>query len=265
MKQFLWENRDKKEYVYVFNSRPECLAMIQRPPSVALDIGCGSGAVGQALRQSFPDCVLWGCEFDVSAAQLARAHFDQVIEEDIETVDLGARGLTRPFDLVCLFDVLEHLVNPWQLLSGLRKIISADAHLLISLPNASNLPLLYDALRGHWRYTSWGLLDFTHLRFFTDYDARKMFYQAGYRVLDHRWNFLGAGRDILERHKAESFPFTLTLDGLAVHVKSLEDLTRLCADQNLYVISPHHGELKDDVEREMASADYPTTYAFGGS
>ena len=44
MSQFLWQNRDDREYVYPFNPRPECLAMIQRPPAVALDIGCGSGA-----------------------------------------------------------------------------------------------------------------------------------------------------------------------------------------------------------------------------
>jgi SAM-dependent methyltransferase len=261
---FLWQDRDKKEYVYPFNPRPECLDMIQRPPTVALDIGCGSGGVGHSLRQRYAKCELWGCEFDASAAQVARQHFDKVLEQDVETVDFGAQGLTNPFDLVCLFDVLEHLVNPWQLLNSLKRTIAKDAQILVSLPNASNLPLLYDALRGHWRYTNWGLLDFTHLRFFTDFDARKMFYQAGYRVLDHRWNFLGPGRDIFERHKADTFPAALSLPGLTLEVQSVADLTRLCADQNLYLLSPHHGELRDDAERELASNSYPPTYAFGG-
>jgi len=261
---FLWQNRDRKEYVYPFNPRPECLDMLQRPPTIALDIGCGSGGVGHLLRQRYPGCELWGCEFDASAAQIARQHFDKVVEQDVETVDFGAQGLTSSFDLVCLFDVLEHLVNPWQLLNSLNRTIAHDAQILVSLPNASNLPLLYDALRGHWRYTSWGLLDFTHLRFFTDFDARKMFYQTGFRVLDHRWNFLGPGRDIFERHKDEAFPATLSLEGLALQVQSVADLTRLCADQNLYLLSPHHGEFRDAAEQEMASNSYPTTYAFGG-
>src|ERR1700712_1177226 len=104
MTQYLWQDRDQGEYAYVFNPRPECLALIQRDPTTALDIGCGSGAVGQALRQRFPACALWGCEFDPTAAALARQHFDYVVEQDVETVDFDALGLSRRFDLVCLFD-----------------------------------------------------------------------------------------------------------------------------------------------------------------
>ncbi|RZL90822.1 MAG: class I SAM-dependent methyltransferase [Variovorax sp.] len=263
MTQFLWEDREAKAYAYEFNPRPECLALIQRPPTVALDIGCGSGGVGHALRERFPDCALWGCEFDASAAQMARQHFDHVVQQDVESVDWRALGLAQPFDLVCLFDVLEHLVNPWQLLQGLRQIIAPDAHLLVSLPNVSDLPLLYDALRGHWRYRNAGLLDFTHLRFFGDFDARKMFYQTGYRVLDHRVTFLGAGGAICQRYSGDAFPMHLTVGEMSLQVRSLPDLQRLCADQNLYLISPHQGQLMDDAERGFASGDYPQTYAFG--
>ncbi len=264
MAEFVWQDREAKEYVYTFTPRPECLALLQRAPTVALDIGCGSGGVGYGLRQRFPGCTLWGCEFDPQAAQLARQHFDHVVEQDVETVDWPALGLARAFDLVCLFDVLEHLINPWKLLHGLLRIVAPDAQVLVSLPNASNLPLLYDALRGHWHYRKWGLLDFTHLRFFTDFDARKMFYQSGYRVLDHRISFLGEGRSIFERHQHNPFPLVLTVGELSMQVQSPADLARLCADQNLYLISPHHGELRDDAERALASNDYPHTYAFGG-
>jgi len=160
MRQYLWQDRQAEtlEYVYPFNPRPECIAMIRRAPTAALDIGCGSGGMGYALRQSFPDCALWGCELDASAAKLARQHFDVVVEQDVETVDFKALGLRQPFDLVCLCDVLEHLVNPWALLHGLLKIMSPDAQVLVSLPNVSNLLLLHDALRGHWRYGNLGLL-----------------------------------------------------------------------------------------------------------
>ena len=264
MAQYLWQDRDQREYVYPFNPRPECLAMIQRPPTVALDIGCGSGGVGHALRERFPDCQTWGCEFNADAARIARQHFDHVVEQDVESVDFAALGLTRPFDLVCLFDVLEHLVNPWQLLHGLTRMVAPDAQVLVSLPNVSNLPLLYDALHGHWRYRNWGLLDFTHLRFFADFDARKMFYQTGFRVLDHRVNFLGAGGAIFERHQNEAFPAVLSIGDMTIKVQSREHLVRLCADQNLYLITPHHGAFSNDEERSLASAEYPGVYAFGG-
>ena len=71
MTDYLWQDRAAKEYAYPFNPRPECLAMISRPPTVALDIGCGSGGVGYELRERFPQCALWGCEFDASAAVIA--------------------------------------------------------------------------------------------------------------------------------------------------------------------------------------------------
>jgi SAM-dependent methyltransferase len=263
MAQYLWQDRHAQSYVYPFNPRQECLALIRQIPTLALDIGCGSGGVGHGLRQRFPDCGLWGCELDASAAKLARQHFDHVVEQDVETIDFAALGLTRGFDLVCLFDVLEHLVNPWKLLHGLQRILAPKAQLLVSLPNVSNLPLLYDALKGHWRYRKHGLLDFAHLRFFSDFDARKMFYQTGYRVLDHRLAFLGNGRAIFDNYEGAAFPLTLTIDALTLRVESAQDLARLCADQNLYLISPHHGQLHDDSERQLASDDYPETYAFG--
>ncbi len=91
-----------------------------------------------------------------------------------------------------------------------------------------------------------------------------MFYQAGYRVLDHRVNFLGEGGAIFQRHKDEAFPLTLSVADLSLKVASRQDLQRLCADQNLYLLTPHHGQLRDDAERGFASADYPHTFAFGG-
>lgn len=237
--------------------------MIQRAPTVALDIGCGSGGVGHALRQLFPHCELWGCELESTAAQQAREHFDHVVEQDVESVDFSALGLKKPFDLVCLFDVLEHLFNPWQLLHNLLPRIATDAHLLVSLPNVSNIALLYDALQGFWKYRRAGLLDFTHLRFFTDYDARKMFYQTGYRVLNHQVSLLGRGKDIYNQYADAAFPGALTIGDLSLQVKSKTHLLHLCADQNLYLITPHHGELTHAAERELASNDYPRIYAFG--
>ena len=239
--------------------------MIARPPQVALDIGCGSGGVGHALRQRFPSAQLWGCEFNASAAAHARQHFDVVVEQDVETVNFSELGLKQPFDLVCLFDVLEHLNNPWQLLNNIRRIMSADAHVLVSLPNVSNLFLLYDALHGHWRYRNWGLLDFTHLRFFSDFDARSMFYQAGYKVLDHRISILNTqGAALMERYQSLSFPAVLTVGDLSLNVQSTQHLAQLCADQNLYLIIPHHHQNLSPQEQAMVDGHGPSLHAFGG-
>jgi len=263
MAEFIWKDRSQQEYAYSFGMRTECLEMIREAPTVALDIGCGIGGVGYALRRLYPGCQLWGCELDAVAAQQARQHFDHVLQQDVEQADFAALGLAQPFDLVCLFDVLEHLFNPWQLLHSLLRHLAPAAQVLVSLPNVSNIPLLYDALHGHWHYRRIGLLDFTHLRFFSDFDARKMFYQTGYRVLDHRMNLMAQGASIYERFKDAAFPAELKLGDMTFSVDSAAHLRRLCADQNLYLITPHHGQLANDEERELASAAYPQVYAFG--
>lgn len=249
---------------YPFQTREDALSMMSRPPKVMLDIGCGSGGVGYFVKHHHPSCQAWGAELDESAAQLARAHFDHVVVGDVESVDFQAAGLTQPFDLVCLLDVLEHLYNPWRLLEGLKRVISDDAHLIVSLPNVSNILLMYDAFQGHWKYGRLGLLDFTHIRFFTDFDARKMFYQTGYRVVSHKYSTFGTSGDIFAQHANSVFPTALAIGGdFTVNVKSREDLERLCAQQNIYIITPHHGIDLTDEEQSLTSIDYPPTHAFG--
>jgi hypothetical protein len=77
-------------------------------------------------------------------------------------------------------------------------------------------------------------------------------------------DFLGQGAGIFERHRHEVFPLMLSVGDMSIAVKSQQELLRLCADRNLYLIARHHGQLEDDAERSLASTDYPDTYAFGG-
>lgn len=178
-------------------------------------------------------------------------------------VDFAKQGLVGKFDTVCLLDVLEHLYNPWELLVGLKDKISDDAQVIISLPNASNMLVLIDALRGQWRYQNWGLLDFTHIRYFTDFDARKMFYQTGYRVEEMRVNIFGQDAELYHQLRQQGFPTTLTVDSISINIESEQELMRLCAIQNLYRITPHHNQLTEE-EKYWASNDRPNTFAFGG-
>jgi len=260
----VWQQTATHGENYPFLTREDALSMMIRAPKAMLDIGCGSGGVGYFVKQHHPTCEAWGAELDESAAQLARAHFDHVVVGDVETLDFRAAGLAQPFDLVCLLDVLEHLYNPWRLLEALKRIISDDAHLIVSLPNVSNILLMYDAYKGHWKYGRLGLLDFTHIRFFTDFDARKMFYQTGYKVVSHKYSSFGLSGDLFTKYEAGTFPTSLAIGGdFSVTVKSRDDLARLCAQQNIYVITPHHDAGLTADEQSLASSDYPATHAFG--
>lgn len=261
---FLWEGAEV-DRVYPENPRLECLEMIRRTPTRALDIGCGSGAVGREIHRIYPKCALWGAELDSLAAYAARQCYDEILEGNIENIDFTSISSIKPFDLVCLFDVLEHLINPWILLRKLQTVISSEAQILVSIPNASNIFLICDAVNGFWRYQNWGLLDFTHLRFFSDFDARKMFYQTGYRVIEHRENIIGHGKSTFAQYSEGPFPISITFGKLTMDVESKEELIRLCADQNLYLISPHHNIFNDISEIEMASDYYPSTLAYGGN
>jgi len=202
---FLWDGADL-DRVYPENPRFECLEMIRRTPTRALDVGCGTGSVGHEIRKMYPKCAMWGSELDSVAAHTARQYYDEILEGNIENTDFTKIPSIKTFDLVCLFDVLEHLINPWIFLKKLQSIISSDAHVLVSIPNVRNIFLICDAINGYWKYQNWGLLDFTHLRFFADYDARKMFYQTGYRVIEHRENIIGHGKSIFAEYNRTMFP-----------------------------------------------------------
>jgi 2-polyprenyl-3-methyl-5-hydroxy-6-metoxy-1,4-benzoquinol methylase len=108
-----------------------------------------------------------------------------VYEGNIEQLDLPiAPG---SIDVVLCLDVLEHLVDPWTTAARLAKLLKPRGVLIASIPNVRHfrvvLPLLF---RGRWEYGEFGLMDRTHLRFFTEQSARQLLRQAGLRVDDVR-------------------------------------------------------------------------------
>lgn len=133
----------------------------------ALEIGCASGATLHALLRTNRVRRAVGVEAFPAAASVARERLTDVVEMDAEQW-LAQPTLTIHPDLVIVADVLEHLVDPWVALQRLRAMQPVGGTLLLSMPNVQHwtvtVPLL---VRGRWRYTESGLLDHTHLRFFT--------------------------------------------------------------------------------------------------
>lgn len=148
--------------------RPDVLRLIKQAPQRVLDIGCGAGLLGSQLRQRFPGCTTIGVEPDPERAALAQAHFDQVVcgnaEDDNLLSELAQHG---PFDLIICADVLEHLVQPQQVLRRLSGLLSSDGRLITSLPNVRHLSTLVDLyLLGRWPQRDRGIHDRTHLHYF---------------------------------------------------------------------------------------------------
>ncbi len=174
----------RHDSVYYGYARPEVLELIPLTARRVLDLGCGVGRLGEALRRRQPAEVV-GVELDPAAAALARERLDRVVGGDIEQVEPGFSP--GSFDAIVCGDILEHLRDPDRLLRRARSWLAADGRLIASIPNARHHSVVRSLLEGNWTYESAGLLDRTHLRFFTRREVEKLFYRAGFAIDDLRW------------------------------------------------------------------------------
>jgi len=144
-----------------------------------MDIGCGEGAFALMLKRECDYNEAWGIEFDEQAAEVASTRLDRVIQGDVvKIIDDIPNGY---FDLICMNDVLEHLIWPEDLLKRLRSKLSPDGLIFCSVPNIRQYRILWNLLQYQdFEYTEQGILDRTHLRFFTRRTFLSMLERAGY-------------------------------------------------------------------------------------
>lgn len=144
-----------------------------------LDVGCSTGYVADFLAKR-RNCDVYGLEPDVAAATAARARLGDRIRIG-GTEALGAYPAAS-FDVVVYADVLEHLVDPGKALRDTRRLLAPGGRIVASLPNCAHADLRLRLFAGHFTYQTTGLLDSTHLRFFTRHSVPVMFERSGYRV-----------------------------------------------------------------------------------
>ena len=144
-----------------------------------LEIGCASGQLGAAIKALHP--VHWtGVEIAQPAFEKAREVLDLAICADIETDSLELKP--GSYDRLVLGDVLEHLRDPWKALTQLSTYLKPKGRVICSLPNINHWTILVELMRGHFTYQDQGILDRTHLRFFTIKEALQMLEQSGLRI-----------------------------------------------------------------------------------
>jgi predicted TPR repeat methyltransferase len=163
---------------YFAQARPELVAQLPAGLGRVLDVGCGSGGVGRAVRDRAT--FLAGIELDAEAAAEAAEAYDQVLTGRVEDVLAQADG---PFDTILTYDLLEHLADPEPVLRRLHGAAATDALLHVSVPNARHWTLVRDlVLRGTFGYTEYGHRDRTHLRWLTRRDLVDLLESAGWHV-----------------------------------------------------------------------------------
>ncbi|MDD2809780.1 class I SAM-dependent methyltransferase [Rhodoferax sp.] len=155
-----------KKQDYFSAVRYEILDLIPKFSRRVLEVGCGSGQTLEMIKNKKLCSETVGIELFEEAADAARCRVDVIHCLDIEKDQLPET--IGKFDLILLLDVLEHLVDPWTILKKITDLyLSEGGKIIVSLPNAQHFSLVFPLLFGSFRYTDKGILDKTHLRFFT--------------------------------------------------------------------------------------------------
>ena len=165
-----------------------------------LELGCSTGYFSEALQQR--GCSVVGLERDPEAANRARPFCKQVICTDLAEAN-WLDMVQGKFDVILIADVLEHLINPGAILASCASLLGPKGFVLISLPNVAYWRIRLALFFGQFEYTDTGILDHTHLKFFTLKTAQRLIESAGYRVT-HRhvtigFNFLGSMHPLFSR------------------------------------------------------------------
>lgn len=142
------------------------LSELVRPGALVLDLGCGNGALGRHLK-SQRGCCIDGVTLNEREAELARPDYRRVEVANLDDCELRRLFAGQRYDHIICADVLEHLRQPERVLAACRELLAESGQVLISIPNAAYAGLIAELMEGEFRYREEGLLDSTHLRFFT--------------------------------------------------------------------------------------------------
>ena len=175
-------NYKKPSETYYESTRKDLPAMISGTPKKILEIGCAAGAMGQFVKQKY-SCEYIGVEINADVARMAEDRLDRVINADVEKIDLGDHDIAeKSLDYIILGDVLEHLYDPWTVLYKCGRFLKDGGYILASIPNIRNLQVVDRLIKGFFTYKDEGILDSTHLRFFTLHEIKYMFANAGFTI-----------------------------------------------------------------------------------
>ena len=168
---------DFNDISYYDNPRLDLLHHIPHDVKQVLDVGCGTGSTGCEIKSKLgKDIKVVGIELNPSAGKVAENKIDNIIIGNVENVEIPYDN--NYFDCIIYADVLEHLIDPWKLLIRHRSKLSDNGCIIASIPNIAHYKIIRMLKRGLWKYENAGIMDKTHLRFFTKKTILKMFLQA---------------------------------------------------------------------------------------
>lgn len=184
-----------KEYSYNASSDAENVSsvifeLVGRGKKV-LEVGCSIGSQTRALVEEL-GCEVTGVEIDPAAAEKAKEHCKRVVVGSFESPEILSKLGGERFDIVLFADVLEHLYDPRGALVRAKSLLSDAGEVVASVPNIAHASIVWELAHGRFNYQRFGLLDDSHIRFFTKRTLEDMFEAAGFRTIEWRRFLLGA-------------------------------------------------------------------------
>ena len=143
-----------------------------------LEVGCDLGATLVEIKNQFPNCKTYGVEINEAAVEVAK-HINDVRYGNIDELKMP---FTEKFDYIIFGDVLEHLRHPEEVVRMCRDFLNENGYIIASIPNIMHISVLEKLIDGMFTYEDTGLLDRTHIHFFTYYEIGRLFVQAGYEI-----------------------------------------------------------------------------------
>lgn len=174
---------ENKPEGYYDNIRHEMIKYLPNNPQRIIDIGCGNGVYAELLKKQ-TKAEVWGIEYMDREARVASSKLDKVFSGRCE--DFLDELPDQYFDAIYFNDVLEHLVDPYMVLDKIKYKLTSDGVVISSIPNVRyHNTFMRVLIQKDWKYEDYGVMDRTHLRFFTKKSIHRMYDELGYDVITH--------------------------------------------------------------------------------
>src|SRR5680860_21909 len=164
--------------------------------SFVLDIGCATGFIGEYLIKQ-KNCKVIGIEKNKKEGELAEKRLTKVMILDIETLNAFTKikktVKNKKFDVIYATSLIEHLKEPGIFLQSIKNVIKPNGKIIISTPNISHWTIIKELLKGEFRYKEYGILDETHLHFFTIKSLKSLLIENGYKIEEIKIDRVGGG------------------------------------------------------------------------
>ncbi len=187
----------------------QLIVKLVRPESAVLDIGSGGGALGSHLAREM-NCVVTAVDLHPDFSRYAGSYAKQCVFGNIEEQSTWDR-IEGKFDHIVFADVLEHLANPCDALERCKGRLAEGGSVVASVPNIAYYRIRQHLLFGRFDYGPSGILDMTHLRFFTAKTIAALFADCGYEVTDFQRVFTNPKNRILGRAFPNAFAYEFVL------------------------------------------------------